>query len=91
MVKDYILQEVSNTWESKLMQILVANVKLMIFLLNRDNALLFQIKKYVSPKILTFIYFAIFQSHLSCSSLVWAQNCITIQRIVILQKSFYNH
>ena len=43
-------------------------------------------RKYVSPKILRSIYFAIFDSNLSYCCLVWAQNCCTIQRIVILQK-----
>ena len=33
--------------------------------LNRANTLLFKIRKYVSPKILRSIYFAIFDSHLS--------------------------
>ena len=54
--------------------------------LNRANPLLFKIRKYDSPKILKSIYFAIFESHLSYCSLVWAQNFRTIQRIVILQK-----
>ena len=54
--------------------------------LNRANVLLFKMRKYVSPKILRFIYFAIFDSYLSYSCLVWAQNCSTIQRIIILQK-----
>ena len=53
---------------------------------NRTNTLLFKIRKYVSPKILRSIYFAIFESHLSYCSLAWAQNFRTIQRIVILQK-----
>ena len=43
-------------------------------------------RKYVSLKILRSIYFAIFDSYLSYCCLVWAQNCSTIQRIVILQK-----
>ena len=43
-------------------------------------------RKYVSLKILRSIYFAIFDSYLSCCCLVWAQNCSTIQRIIILQK-----
>ena len=42
--------------------------------------------KYVSLKILRFIYFAIFDSYLSYCCLVWAQNCSTIQQIIILQK-----
>ena len=54
--------------------------------LNRANALLFKIRKYVSSKILRSIYFAIFDSYLSYCCLVWAQNCSTIQQIVILQK-----
>ena len=53
---------------------------------NRANALLFKMRKYVSLKILRSIYFAIFDSYLSYCCLVWAQNCSTIQRIVILQK-----
>ena len=54
--------------------------------LNRANALLFKMRKYVSCKILRSIYFAIFDSYLSYCCLVWAQNCSTIQRIVVLQK-----
>ena len=54
--------------------------------LNRANALLFKMRKYVSLKILRSIYFAIFDSNLSYCCLVWAQNRSTIQRIVILQK-----
>ena len=42
--------------------------------------------KYVSLKIIRFIYFAIFDTYLSYCCLVWLQNCISIQRIVILQK-----
>ena len=54
--------------------------------LNRHNALLFKMRKYVSLKILRSIYFAIFDSYLSYCCLVWAQNSSTIQQIVILQK-----
>ena len=43
-------------------------------------------KKYVSLKMLRSIYFAIFDPYLSYCCLVWAQNCSTIQRIVVLQK-----
>ena len=39
--------------------------------LNRANALLFKMRKYVSLKILTSIYFAIFDSYLSYCCLVW--------------------
>ena len=54
--------------------------------INRADALLFKMRKYVSLKILRSIYFAIFDSYLSYCCLVWAQNCSTIQRIIILQK-----
>ena len=54
--------------------------------LNRANALLFKMRKYVSLKILRSIYFAIFDSYLSYCCLVWAQNFSSIQRILILQK-----
>ena len=54
--------------------------------LNRANAVLFKMRKYVSLKILRSIYFAIFHSYLSYCLLVWAQNFSTIQRIIILQK-----
>ena len=54
--------------------------------LNRANTFLFKMRKYVSPKILRSIYFAIFDSYLPYCCLVWAQNLSTIQRIAILQK-----
>ena len=54
--------------------------------LNRANALLFKMRKYVSFKILISIYFAIFDSYLSYCCLVWAGNFSTIQRILILKK-----
>ena len=53
--------------------------------LNRAIVLLFKIRKYVSPKILRSIYFAIFESHISYCSLVWPQNFRIIQQIVNLQ------
>ena len=54
--------------------------------LNRANALLFKMRKYVSFKTLRSIYFAVSDSQLSCCSLVWSQNCGTVQRFLILQK-----
>ena len=54
--------------------------------LNRANALLFKMRKYASLKILRSIYFAIFDSYLSYSCLVWAQKDSTIQQIIISQK-----
>ena len=47
--------------------------------LNRANAVLLKMRKYVSLKILRSIYFAIFHSYLSYCCLVWAQNFSTIQ------------
>ena len=49
--------------------------------LNRAKALL-----YASLKILRSTYFAILDSYLSYCCLVWAQNCSSIQRIIVLQK-----
>ena len=62
------------------------NVNDLSIKLIRANALLFDIGKYVSVKILRSIYFAIFGSYLSYCCLVWHQNCSTIQQIIILQK-----
>ena len=49
----------------------------MLFLWKWENMLFLKIRS---------IYFAIFDSYLSYCCLVWAQNCSTIQRIIILQK-----
>ena len=54
--------------------------------LNRANAFLFKMRKYVSLKILRSICFVIFDSYLSYCCLVWVQNCSTMQGIIILQK-----
>ena len=54
--------------------------------LNRDYALLFKMRKFVSLKVLRHIYFAIFDCYLSYCCLVWAQNFSTSQQILILQK-----
>ena len=57
--------------------------------LNRGNALLFKMRKYVGRKIIRSIYFATFDSYLSYCCLVWAQNFSTIQGVVILQKKSF--
>ena len=54
--------------------------------LNRANALLFKISKFVDDKILRSIYFNIFESNLNYCSLVWTQNYNAINCLVILQK-----
>ena len=46
--------------------------------LNRANALLFKIRKYVSFKILKSTYFAIFDTYLSYCFLAWSQNFSSI-------------
>ena len=55
--------------------------------LNRANALLFRMRKYVSLKILRSIYFAIFDSYLSYCCLVWAQNCSTMTNYNFAKKA----
>ena len=54
--------------------------------LNRATALLLKIRNYVKMKTLRNINFAIFDSHLSYSCIVWAQNINTVRRLIILQK-----
>ena len=54
--------------------------------LNRANALLLRIRNYVNMKTLRNIYFAIFDSHLSYSCIVWALIINTVRRLIILQK-----
>ena len=54
--------------------------------LNRANAVLFKMRKYVTLKKLRSIYFSSFDSYLSHCCLVCAQNCSAIQRIITLQK-----
>ena len=54
----------------------------------RANAILFKIRNYANAKYYAkySIYFAIFESHLNYSSLVWAHNTRSIKRLIILQK-----
>ena len=83
MVKDYATESVKYlgvkidtnlTWQHHVNDLSIK--------LNRAKALLFKIRKYVSPKILRSIYFAIFDSHLSYCCLVWAQNFSSIKQIL---------
>ena len=53
---------------------------------NREDALMFKMRKYVSLKILRSTYFSNFDFYLSHGCPVWAQNSSTIQQIEILQK-----
>ena len=54
--------------------------------LDRANALLLKIRNYVNFKTLRNIYYAIFDSHLTYSLIVWAQNINTVNRLIILQE-----
>ena len=54
--------------------------------LNRANALLLKIRNYVNIETLRNIYFAIFDSHLSYSCILWTQNVNTVRRLIILPK-----
>ena len=53
--------------------------------LNGTNALLLKIRKYVNMKTLRNFYYAIFDSHLTYSCIVWVQNN-PVNRLIILQK-----
>ena len=55
----------------------------------RANELLLKIRNYVSMKTLRNIYFAIFDSHLSYSCIVWALNINIVRRFIILQKKAF--
>ena len=55
--------------------------------LNKANTLFSKMRKYFSLEILRSIYSAIFDSYLSYCCLAQAQNCSTIQRIIISQKN----
>ena len=54
--------------------------------LNRANALLYKMRNYVSFNFLKAIYFAIFDSHINYSNLIWGQNLNSNLRIITLQK-----
>ena len=54
--------------------------------LNRANSLLLKIRNYVKMKTFRNIYFAIYDSDLVYSFIVWAQNINTVNRLIILQK-----
>ena len=55
--------------------------------MNRTNALISKIRNSVDDKILSYFYFAIFESNLNYGFLVWAQNYNAINRLVILRKT----
>ena len=65
--------------------------------LNRANAMLSNVRHFVGKRTLKLIYYAIFESNLFYSCLVWAQNINSIKRFFVLQKKslrlmyFLNH
>ena len=54
--------------------------------LNRAKALLLKIRNYVNLKTLRNVYYAIFDSHLTYSCIVWTQKINTVNRLIIIQK-----
>ena len=54
--------------------------------LNRTNALLFKIRKFVDDKILRSTYFAIFESNLNYCSFVWGQHYNAIIAVSFYRK-----
>ena len=54
--------------------------------LNKANAMISKVRHFVDKQTLKSIYFAIFESHLYYSCLVWAQNFLSVKRLYILQK-----
>ena len=54
--------------------------------LNKANAILLKLRKYVNENILKSIYYSIFESHLNYCSIVWSQNVDSSNRLFILQK-----
>ena len=52
--------------------------------LNRADAMLSKVRHFVHKKTLKSIYHAIFESHLLCSCLAWAQNINSTKKLYIL-------
>ena len=75
---------IKNTWKGTKSLIWQYHVNDLSIKLNRANAFLFKMRKYVSFKIIRSIYFATFDSYLSYYCLVLAQNHSTFQPFVVL-------
>ena len=54
--------------------------------LNRANVLLYTIRNFVNKHILRTIYFAIFDTDINYTNLIWGQNLNAVSRVVFLQK-----
>ena len=60
--------------------------------LQRANAVFYKIRNYVSFNTLKAIYFAIFDSHINYTNLIWDQNPNSKLRVITTQKkSSENH
>ena len=64
---------------------------------NKTDGILTKLRRFIDRKILKLIYPAIFEPHLYYSSLIWAKNQNSIERLFVLQKKplqiiyFLNH
>ena len=54
--------------------------------LNRENALLFEIRNFANANTVKNIYYAIFDSHINYANVIWAQNFNAVNRVSILQE-----
>ena len=54
--------------------------------LNRVNAFFITIRNFVNKHILRANYFAIFDTHIDYTNLIWGQNLTVVNRIIVLQK-----
>ena len=60
--------------------------------LQRANAVFYKIRNYVSFNTLKAIYFAIFDSHINYTNLIWGQNANSKLRVITMhKKSSENH
>ena len=54
--------------------------------LNRENAMLYNLRDSVDASIFKSIYYTLFESHINYSCIKWGNNMSTINRLYILQK-----
>ena len=54
--------------------------------LNQANAMLYKVRDFVNANILKSIYYALFESHINYTCIIWGQNISTINCLYILQR-----
>ena len=54
--------------------------------LNRANAMLYKVTDFVNINILKSINYALFESHINYTCIIWGQHISTINRLYILQE-----